>query len=141
MFPVGVGFKPQISALENIGRSFVFQDGIFKTLDGSIVECTGIEAIRQWIRLALSTELQKYRVYDGCMFGVDFASLLGKKGLPSGFTLSEIKREVAAVLRLNPAISGADNFKVNTDGNLVTINFTVYLKSNEQLEVNQNVRS
>lgn len=116
-----------------IGASFSFDDaaGKFTLIDGSPKEITGTEAVKEWLKLFVRTIPGKYAVYGDTGFGVDTTLLIGKKSLPSGAILSELKRQITEGAALCPVISSVTDFSLNGS----TISFTVVLASGEEDEV------
>lgn len=116
-----------------IGTSFSFDDssGIFPLVDGSPTLISGTEAVKQWLNLLVRTIPDKYAIYGDTGFGVDTTLLIGKKTLPSGAVLSELKRQITEGAALCPAIDSVSDFSI--DGS--TITFTVALSGGEEDEV------
>lgn len=115
---------------DKIGVSFAFDfdEGRFDLVDGSPRRISGRDAARQWLELFVRTSLGKYTVYEGKAFGVDVAPLIGKKEVPRGAVLSELKREITEGARLCPAVVSVYGFSLQGD----TVNFTVRLQSGEE---------
>lgn len=115
------------------GASFSFDDaaGKFTLIDGSPKVITGIAAVKEWLKLFVRTIPGKYAVYGDTGFGVDTTLLIGKKTLPSGAVLSELKRQITEGAALCPAIESVSDFSI--DGS--TITFTVALINGEGGEV------
>lgn len=116
-----------------VKTSFSFDDAAnkFTLIDGSPKAITGTAAVKEWLKLLVRTIPDKYGVYGDTGFGVDTTLLIGKKSLPSGAILSELKRQITEGARLCPAIASASDFSM--DGS--TITFTVVLKSGEGGEI------
>ena len=116
-----------------IGTSFSFDDaaGKFALIDGSPKAITGTAAVKEWLKLFVRTIPGKYAVYGDTGFGVDTTLMIGKKSLPSGAILSELKRQITEGAALCPAIESVTDFSI--DGS--TITFSVTLKSGEGGEV------
>lgn len=128
-------------AADNIRRVMAYShdEQRFTVVDGAVQECTGRDAVQQWIALMLRQTPGKTPVYgmDGAALGVDRAAL-GQR-LPEGFVRAEIERQIRATLAHCPAIRAADNFTFQTERRRLTVTFTVYLQTGEQLEVIEHV--
>ena len=120
-------------ASTEVKTSFSFDDAAskFTLIDGSPEVITGTTAVKEWLKLLVRTIPGKYAVYGDTAFGVDTTLLIGKKSLPSGAVLSELKRQITDGALLCPAIESVSDFSI--DGS--TITFTVALKSGEGGEV------
>lgn len=116
-----------------VRTSFSFDDAAskFTLVDGSPKVITGTAAVKEWLKLLVRTTPGKYAVYGDTAFGVDTTLLIGKKSLPSGAVLSELKRQITEGAMLCPAIGSVSDFSI--DGS--TITFSVALKSGEEGEV------
>lgn len=116
-----------------IKTSFSFDDaaGKFTLIDGGPKAITGTAAVKEWLKLLVRTIPGKYAVYGDTAFGVDTTLLIGKKSLPSGAVLSELKRQITEGVTLCPAIASVSDFSM--DGS--TITFNAALKSGEGGEV------
>lgn len=116
-----------------VRTSFSFDDAAekFTLIDGSPKAITGTAAVMEWLKLLVRTKPGKYAVYGDTAFGVDTTLLIGKKSLPSGAVLSELKRQITEGATLCPAIESVSDFSI--DGS--TITFTVALKSGEGGEI------
>jgi len=120
------------AANDTVGRSFQFDfdKKQFNFVDGAIVETGKIEAIEQWIKLYINTELSKFRIYPAD-YGVTTDGLVGWR-LPRSIQISEIKRQITeGILTKCPCCvsvsnwvfdNGTFSFNVKTDtGEEVTI--------------------
>lgn len=118
---------------ETLGASLAFDytENKFQLVDGSPKVITSLQAVRQWLELFVRTGLGKYKVYDGTAFGVDVSPLIGKKQVPRGAILSEIKREISEGVRLCPAVASVYGFVLEGE----TISFIVRLRSGEEAGV------
>ena len=117
----------------SIANSFVFDytTNTFRMIDGSPVLITGIDAVSQWLELFVRTIPKKYAIYGEEDFGVDATKLIGKKSIPSGAIISEIKREIEDGVLLCPAIQSVYDFDLSGS----TISFTVSLHDGEEREL------
>lgn len=113
-------------------RSFTFDydTNKFVLVDGAMQECCDMDAIQQWIHLALITQpgsADIYGITDGVTFGVSSYALLGKRNLPTDFIQSEIERQIKDTCTLNPAIESVDCFKFQRGANrTLQVSFAVH---------------
>ena len=132
IFPKPSGASETIETSENskLGCSlaFDFKTKSFRIIDGSPAKVTGVDAVAQWLELFVKTVPERYGVYEGEDFGVDSTKLIGKKVVPNGAVLSEIKREIEEGVPLCPAIQSVYGFNMLGD----TITFMVVLKNGEE---------
>ncbi len=144
MFPIDeTEFNIEVETKQETARvvrsfSFDYVTKNFRVIDGAVTECTGVEAVKQWVELLIRTNPGKYAVYDED-FGVSTGELIGYKSIPLGFIYSELKREIQEGLAKNPAIDSMDNYSATRDNGILTISFTVYLKDGASGEVSVNV--
>lgn len=114
------------------GRSLTFDydTNRFAVSNGAVRECADMDAIRQWIQLALRTQpgsADIYGITDGITFGVSSYDLLGRRNLPNDFIQSEIERQIRETCMLNPAIQSVACFKfVRSVHRTLQVSFTVY---------------
>lgn len=119
-----------------VGRSFCFDYDTkrFKVMDGGITECTGGEAVKQWIELLIRTIPGKYAIYNE-KFGVATDEIIGYKNMPLGFIYSELKREIQEGIALNPSVDSMADYSARRDNGVLTISFMVHLKDGASEEV------
>lgn len=114
------------------GRSLTFDydTNRFAVSNGAVRECADMDAIRQWIQLALRTQpgsADIYGIADGVTFGVSCYDLLGRRDLPNDFVQSEIERQIKETCMLNPAIQSVAAFTfVRSTHRMLQVSFTVY---------------
>lgn len=145
MFPDDTGFLAVIPADDmsqdaEIGDTLAFdyERRRFVVVDGSPVCRNRAAAVRQWIHLMLITYRDRFRVYEGTVFGHTGEDLIGMRQVPPGFIHSELAREIREACALCPAIDRADNFTFDRRDRLLHITFTVTLKeTGEALEVSE----
>ncbi len=145
MFPDDTGFIAVIPADDTsqdaqIGDTLAFDydKKQFVIVDGTPVLRSRAAAVRQWIHLMLITHLDRFRVYEGTVFGHTGEQLIGMRQVPPGFIHSELAREIREACALCPAIDRADNFTFDRRDRLLHITFTVTLKeTGEALEVSE----
>lgn len=113
----------------DLGDSLAFDYArkAFTLIDGSPARLTGQEAVKQWLELFCRTTPGRYGVYGDTGFGVDGTALIGKKVLPNGAILSELKRQITEGTSLCPAVREVYGF--NLSGN--ALSFTAVLKDGE----------
>lgn len=132
MFPADVDFNQLATTTKNenkgetterqIGRSFLFdfKKGQYVLIDGAVKECTATEAICQWIKLYINTEINKYRIYPKG-YGVNTNGLIGYR-LPRSVIVSEIKRRVTAgILKYCPMVTEVKDWQFNKGVFILTV--------------------
>lgn len=84
---------------------------------------TGIDAVKQWIKLCLDTPRYRYTQYPW-NYGTDFDELVGK-----GYTLGDLKpilkRMVTEALSENKEIKSVSDFVIEKNGDYVSMSFRV----------------
>lgn len=135
IFPLAANAAEKLDdpLMKPLAKSFAFdyKSKTFRLVDGSPVLSSGADAVAQWLELFVRTVPQRFTVYDGQDFGVDATQLIGKKIVPNGAVISEIKREIEEGALLCPAIRAVYNFKLSGG----TISFTVSLDDGEEREL------
>ena len=109
--------------------SFDFNKGDFNVIDGKLQEIDNLEALKLWISKVIQTTKYKFKVYDGCDYGITDLKELITSGLPLPFIKSEIEREVKETLLKNKQIKSVENFKFERERRLLTVSFdcsTIY---------------
>ena len=109
--------------------SFDFNKGDFNVVDGKLQEIDNLEALKLWISKVIQTTKYKFKVYDGCDYGITDLKELITSGLPLAFIKSEIEREVKETLLKNKQIKSVENFKFERERRLLTVSFdcsTIY---------------
>ena len=109
--------------------SFDFNKGDFNVVDGKLQEIDNLEALKLWISKVIQTTKYKFKVYDGCDYGITDLKELITSGLPLPFIKSEIEREVKETLLKNKQIKSVENFKFERERRLLTVSFdcsTIY---------------
>lgn len=129
-------------AAQEIGRTmaFDFAHNAFVLTDGKIAECSGTEAVKQWIMLMLRQVPDKipiYRTNGQKKIGID-RSVLGIRA-PNGFAAAEIERTVRDTLSFCPAIAQVGTVTVSRSGRSYLVTVSVYLHSGEHVEVTDDV--
>lgn len=103
-------------------------------LTGNII--TGLDALIQWARLALSIDRYVYPQYSWD-YGCEVKSLIGKNYNPE-YIVSEVKRMVTETLTVNEHIEGITNFSCQLVGDSLTASFrleTVYGNGEVEIDV------
>ncbi|MDO4173725.1 MAG: DUF2634 domain-containing protein [Eubacteriales bacterium] len=125
----------------NIGRSFMFdyQTRRFAITGGAVEECTGIDALKQWLQLLIRTSpgsAAVYEITDDTAFGVSLDRMIGRRYLPTEFVRAELERQIREACALNPAIESVSDFKFSRhDMHTMQVAFTVHTVSDENEEV------
>ncbi len=103
--------------------AFDFDEGDFVLRDGKLVELTGIEYLKTWIRKALRT-IRDSSYYAGTDYGSGHYSLIGRNFHPD-YSKSEYERFIREALLENEAITQVENFSFSQTGSRLTIKFDV----------------
>ena len=74
--------------------SFDFNKGDFNVVDGKLQEIDNLEALKLWISKVIKTTKYKFKVYDGCDYGITDLKELITSGLPLPFIKSENKIKI-----------------------------------------------
>lgn len=124
---------------ENIGYDFVFdyETGQHLLQNSSLVECSEIQSVKQYIQNVLRTQANVYKVYtedETDTFGISIYDYLGTRRLPMGYLNSELKREVTEQLLRHPLISNITDWTGKRERNGLHIYFTVTLTDGTILE-------
>lgn len=102
-----------------------FATGQLLLRDGEPYTVTGDEAVRIWVRLALDAKNIRFLFSaHSHAYGNELASLFGQS-MNGGVVKSELKRRITDALCVCPYITGAEDFRFETDGSGVTVRFTV----------------
>lgn len=101
----------------------------FALSNGTPIECDKIDAIKQWIELALHVLPNTVPIYQRIdvaeNFGVNVYQLLSRRALPEDFVKSEIQREISETCALNPDIESVSNFAFNRTKRTLEVSFFV----------------
>ena len=84
---------------------------------------SGIEAVKQWLTIALAIDRYKYTQYSW-ENGAELSSLIGQ-GYDRDYVDSEAERMTREVASLNEDITNVTNFNIDFTGDRLTIAFTV----------------
>lgn len=98
----------------------------FKTgkLTGRVV--TGFDAIKQWVRIALSIDRYTFPQYTWD-YGNDLSSLIGKN-YDEGYIKSEAKRMIEDALSINDDILGIEDFECSFKNDKLIATFKLNTK-------------
>lgn len=119
-----------------IEPQFDFETGQFIVHSGEVATIDGIEAIKQWIKAFLKTLIDTFYIYKDTKYGTSEKRLIGQKSLyNSGFTTSEIEREIKEGLPLNPAIKSVPEVEISKEGEKLNVDITAQLFNGELLKV------
>ena len=91
------------------------------TLTGRMI--TGIDSVKQWIRICLEVPRYRYTQYPWT-YGQDFEELIGK-GYSEQSLKPMLERMTEEALSQNDEIKGISRFSVKKDGSHVTMSFLV----------------
>ena len=142
MFPDSQGFvlvPPDDNSQSTETKNTIIFDydvNRFRVVDGKPQTRDGAAAVRQWVELMLRTYLDRFAVYQGTGFGHSGEDLIGMRQAPPGYLHSELAREIREGCKLCPAIARTDDFSFARQGRSLLVQFTVTLKTGEQMEVN-----
>ena len=90
-------------------------------LTGKII--TGIDAIKQWIYIALNITRYSYDQYSW-NYGNELLNLIGETYSKELFE-AEAERYITECLYIYPFITNIENFEFSIDGSCITCSFTV----------------
>ncbi|MFQ9112448.1 MAG: DUF2634 domain-containing protein [Butyribacter sp.] len=96
---------------------------------------SGIEAVKQWLTIALAIDRYKYTQYSW-ENGSELSTLIGQ-GYEKDYVDSEVERMISEVAELNDDITDVSDFSITFEGDRLTISFkmsTVY--GEEDMTVN-----
>lgn len=96
---------------------------------------SGIEAVKQWLTIALAIDRYKYTQYSW-ENGSELSTLIGQ-GYEKDYVDSEVERMIKEVAELNEDITDVSDFSITFEGDRLTISFkmsTVY--GEEDMTVN-----
>jgi len=106
---------------------FDFENNEFVIVDGKLVECDGLDAIKVWISKILKTEKGRYEIYDDTNYGAKLEDLLIGSSYSSSFIESELKREIEDALLQNPQITAVTNFNITRESSRLTVEMEVII--------------
>jgi len=131
MFPQSKEITVTQNTADNSGGTktylFDFDKGDFVVLDGKLIECDGIEAIRVWIEKIIRTEKGRYQIYDGTEYGCHLEDLIIGNNYTVEFIEAELKREIEEALLQNPQITNVSSFNLTRDKGSITVALEVYI--------------
>ncbi len=118
---------------------FNFETGEFIEQSGEIKMISGVDAIKQWVAAFLKTLIDTFYIYKGTKYGTSEKKLIGQKSLyNSGFTTSEIEREIKEGLPLNPAIKSVKEVEFTKEGEILNVDVTAELFNGELIKASNN---
>jgi hypothetical protein len=91
------------------------------TLTGRLI--TGLDSVKQWIRLCLETPRYRYTQYPWT-YGQDFEDMIGRS-YSEGDLKPILEKMVNEAFSMNTEIKSVTNFDVKKSGDHVTMTFTV----------------
>lgn len=129
MFPTQStsGTATDSSTTSTGGKTFNFDldAGEFVIKDGKLQTLTGFEALKMWIKKALKTKKNKFRIYgkDGD-YGVTLLDFINSDS-PFAFIKAEIQREITEMLLTNDEIKAVGNFSFERGKRTLIVTFTI----------------
>lgn len=84
---------------------------------------TGLEAIRQWVKISLTTERYLFPQYSW-NHGSDFNTLIGQ-GYDEDYVSTEVKRMISEVVSLEETITGFDELNIEMKGDRLSVSFVI----------------
>ncbi|MDD2217946.1 MAG: DUF2634 domain-containing protein [Eubacteriales bacterium] len=139
MFPetdIQVGINPEETATLGKSFSFDFGKGDFATVDGRLIQASGIDALKVWIEKVIKTEKYKFKIYntgDTEQYGITLIDFV-TKGYPQAFVEIELKREIEEALLRNPEIVSVENFGFSRDKRTLDCSFAASTIYGETIE-------
>lgn len=122
MFPFDLEEEEEIEDVVEVTKESDYEiDFERKILTGRMVE--GIEAVKQWVRIALNVDRYVFRQYSWD-FGNEFSTLIGK-GYSKEYIETEAYRMVVDALSLEESILWIENFTCDFDDDNLTVSFTL----------------
>ncbi|MEK5060475.1 hypothetical protein BK126_04405 [Paenibacillus sp. FSL H7-0326] len=101
-----------------------FDAGDFKLKDGKIVEVTGLDYVKIWIKKALLSWGKSY-IYKDTDYGSEHMELLGATKLKPVYLYSEFERLIKEALLINDALLSVENFHFEQTASRLLITFNV----------------
>ena len=131
MFPEieETAISTEVQETTTMGKSFLFDfdTGDFTTIDGKVVQATGLDAIKVWINKILNTEKFKFKIYETDEqneYGVSLLDFVNND-YPLDFVKIEIEREIKEALLENVEITSVGNFVFTREKRTLACSFTV----------------
>lgn len=90
-------------------------------LTGKVI--TGLDAIRQWVKITLLTERYLFPQYSW-NHGSDFNTLIGQN-YDEDYINTEVKRMISEALSVNESIIGFDELKIEMKGDRLYVSFVL----------------
>ena len=108
-----------------VHKTFIwdFDAGDFALKDGRLIEVTGIEYVKEWVKKALYT-VKDSLIYTGTGYGSEHHSLIGQNFHPD-FSRAEYERMIREALMRNEVITQVTNFIFTQEGERLIIEFEV----------------
>ncbi|MBZ9633198.1 DUF2634 domain-containing protein [Clostridium sp. FP1] len=116
---------------------FDFTEKKFIIIDGKNIKVENVEQIKQWIDLILLTYKDKVNVYNNTDFYCNVEDLIGQK--LNIVIETELKLEIKDALLKHRCIDKVQDFKISQIKRTLTVEFTVILKDNSIININQNL--
>lgn len=134
MFPFDIDDNEiEIDVPETVAPSDYEIDFNTGKLTGRIV--TGVDAVKQWVRLALGIERYYFTQYSW-NYGSELQSLIGKSG-SRDVLKSEAKRIIEDALLINDFIESVNDFDISIIDDRIDAKFTIITTfGDSEVEVN-----
>jgi len=112
---------------KDLGKVFLFdfEKRQYVLKDGKPVEASYEEAIRQWVTMLLITELDQFVVYRDTVFGIGFKQFIGRRDIPFGVIVSEVKRQITDAVTVHSQITNVDDFTLAREDGKAKLSFSV----------------
>ena len=126
---------------EKLGKVFLFDMNTRSHVirDGKPVECTEVQAVKQWVELLLRTQLDKYQIYKGTYFGLSLDDVIGHKTNPLIMIQAILEEEIKEKCNEHVLIRSITNFTLARTNNGLNIGFKVVLKNGNMQGVSVDV--
>lgn len=122
MFPFDLEEEEELEEVIEVSKARDYEIDFEKgKLTGRMVE--GIEAVKQWVRIALHVDRYVFRQYSW-NFGNEFSTLIGK-GYNKEYIETEAYRMVVDALSIEESVLGIEDFTCNFDDDNLTVSFTL----------------
>ena len=116
---------------DRLGKSLLFDydKKEFVFVDGANVIPNDTDALAQWIKLFILTEINKYAIYSDS-FGLSLADLRGYR-LPRSYQVAEVQRRITeGILTKCPTVRSVQNWSFDAGH----FSFTVKTEKGEELK-------
>ena len=117
--------QPSESTSSIVHKTFAwdFEENDFIRVDGKLIEVTGIEYVKIWIKKALYT-IRDTLIYKDTGYGSEHYTLIGRT-FNLAFSKSEYERMIRKALLENDAITSVSGFEFSQSGSRLLVSFNV----------------